>query len=79
MSETTSDPCENCGKPVYGYVEQRCCDGRECGCMGRPLEPCWCDECWAAWETRSKEQAAAFAAATTCDDPFTVSAKGEQS
>ena len=72
--ETVSDPCELCGKPVYGYVERHCCNGRDCGCMGLPLEPCWCDECWTKWETRSKENAAAFAAAVTCDDPFSVSA-----
>ena len=45
---------ERCGRPVYGYVERRCCDGRECGCMGKPIDPCWCDECWKKWEQHSK-------------------------
>jgi len=63
MDEATQDPCELCGRPVYGYIERRCCDGRECGCMGLPIEPCWCDRCWKAWEERSKANAQAFAAA----------------
>jgi hypothetical protein len=48
------DPCEKCRKPVYGYVEERCCSGHECGCMGLPVSPCWCDECWAKWESERK-------------------------
>jgi hypothetical protein len=23
-----------------------CCDGRECGCMGMPVEPPYCGKCW---------------------------------
>jgi hypothetical protein len=58
-SETVStDPCEKCGSPVYGYVEQRCCDGRECGCMGLPLSPCWCPKCWEQWQAESEARAA---------------------
>ena len=62
----TVDPCERrigdhvCGKPVYGYVARRCCDGRECGCMGLPIEPCWCEECWAVYTREAEERATAF-------------------
>lgn len=54
------DPCEKCGTPVRGYVEQRCCDGRECACMGLPLVPCWCDACWKTWEDEAKDRAEEF-------------------
>jgi len=62
--QQSSDPCEGCGAPVFGYVEDRCCDGRECACMGRPMTPCWCAACWEKWETdatrRSRELVAAL-------------------
>lgn len=37
--------CEICGKEIE--VEM-CCSGRECGCMGKPVEPPVCEkeECW---------------------------------
>jgi hypothetical protein len=66
-----SDPCEKCGKPVHGYVEERCCDGRECGCMGLPVTPCWCEECWAKWEAESKARAAVL------DESFTNSGEAK--
>lgn len=55
VPEENLTPCEGfhgqqCSNKVAGYVPQMCCDGRECGCMGRPIEPCWCDECWAKWK-----------------------------
>ncbi len=56
----STDPCEKCGAPVSGYVEERCCDGRECCCMGMPLTPCWCSACWAKWQAESEMRAAAF-------------------
>lgn len=41
--------CEHCQKPVCDYTPQICCDGFQCGCMGRPTEPCVCStECWNA-------------------------------
>lgn len=46
---------ETCGLPVYDYVEERCCSGHECGCMGKPLSPCWCPACWAKWEASRNE------------------------
>lgn len=57
-----SDPCERCGKPVEGWVDERCCSGHMCGCQGRSIIPCWCTECWDAYDAQSKINAAAFAA-----------------
>lgn len=36
--------CEICNKPVPDFVPAYCCDGRECGCHGQPLEPCVCSQ-----------------------------------
>lgn len=46
--ELIGEHCESCGDFVKGFEYQGCCDGRECGCMGKPIEPCLCDkkECW---------------------------------
>jgi len=63
-TDPASDPCEKCGAPVFGYVEQRCCDGRECGCMGRPLEPCLCEKCWAEYTADAARRAAEFSKVT---------------
>lgn len=52
------DDCEKCGKPVYGWIEERCCSGHECGCMGLPITPCWCVECWAAYDAEARARAA---------------------
>lgn len=65
--ETTDNPpiavipiCEGfqgktCGNPVPGYFPRYCCNGTDCGCMGKPIEPCWCNECWEAW-AKSREK-----------------------
>lgn len=38
--------CFVCGTPVPDYEPEYCCDGRECGCMGKPIEPPLCSvEC----------------------------------
>jgi hypothetical protein len=59
---TNVDLCEKCGiHNVYGWVYERCCDGRECGCMGRPITPCWCEDCWARYDAEAKVRAAEFA------------------
>ena len=42
----TISKCEECGVDVPGYEPQICCSGHECGCMGRPVEPCLCAKCW---------------------------------
>ena len=41
--------CMICGVPIH---VQMCCDGRECGCMGQPVEPplCSSERCWNVFE-----------------------------
>ncbi|MNW37050.1 hypothetical protein D3C74_140810 [compost metagenome] len=40
------EPCINCGT-LTDYEPEYCCEGRECGCMGLPIEPPICSkECW---------------------------------
>jgi hypothetical protein len=39
-----SEDCIICGKPVPDYTPKFCCNGRECGCMGQPVEPCVCSK-----------------------------------
>lgn len=42
-----SASCEVCGKPVPDYVPKFCCNAFDCGCGGKPVEPCICsEECW---------------------------------
>ena len=39
--------CIVCGKEMSDYEPQYCCDGKMCGCLGRPVEPPVCSEkCW---------------------------------
>ena len=39
--------CEICQVFVPGFEYIGCCSGFECGCMGKPIEPCICStECW---------------------------------
>ena len=39
--------CIVCGKSFVGEVPMYCCSGRDCGCMGMPLDPVVCsDECY---------------------------------
>ena len=35
--------CIVCGEET-SYTPEFCCDGRECGCMGRPIEPPLCSK-----------------------------------
>ena len=38
--------CIICNKPVPDYEPKFCCSGHECGCLGKPIEPCLCSiEC----------------------------------
>lgn len=48
MSEDKKgEHCEICGKFMEGYEYEMCCNGFECECMGRPVEPCICsNKCW---------------------------------
>jgi len=36
--------CLICYKPVPEYEPKFCCSGFECGCMGKPTEPCVCSD-----------------------------------
>ena len=36
--------CILCGKDVKNYKPEYCCNGKECGCMGLPIEPPLCDD-----------------------------------
>ena len=39
--------CEVCEKFVEGFQYKHCCNAFDCGCMGKPIEPCVCsEECW---------------------------------
>ena len=43
--------CDGCRKPIKvydDYQQEFCCSARiedECGCMGRPINPVFCDDC----------------------------------
>lgn len=37
--------CVGCGEVEVGEPEY-CCNGRECGCMGKPIDPPLCDACF---------------------------------
>ena len=39
------DFCVVCTTQVFGYRPEFCCDGFECGCMGKPTKPCLCPDC----------------------------------
>lgn len=48
--------CMGCGNDFYGPEPKMCCDGRECGCMGQPVEPVVCSqECYDKVVNRGKE------------------------
>ena len=39
--------CWCCKKPMPDWEPQMCCNGRECGCYGKPIEPPLCSKkCW---------------------------------
>lgn len=39
--------CMVCGKEFMGLEPQICCSGRDCGCMGKPIDPVVCSqECY---------------------------------
>ncbi|MCL1696306.1 hypothetical protein [Lysinibacillus sp. BPa_S21] len=40
--------CDGCNKGIEvqkDHVSEYCCSGFECGCMGLPINPAFCDEC----------------------------------
>jgi len=51
-----SGKCEICKKVVDDFVPEYCCDGTDCGCMGLPIEPCFCSkECEDKFDERIEE------------------------
>lgn len=47
QSPLQGEYCIVCGAFVEGFKYRLCCNNFDCGCMGRPLEPCICSEkCW---------------------------------
>lgn len=46
MDDQREEKCLKCGTPLENYTPVFCCNGRECGCMGNPIEPPLCDKCW---------------------------------
>lgn len=51
-SNMVEQECIVCGKKFMGLKPSVCCSGRDCGCMGMPIDPQVCsDECY---ETRNK-------------------------
>ena len=50
--------CEVCGEEYWDEEPKGCCDGRECGCMGRPINgPFICsEECYNKGYNKGKEK-----------------------
>ena len=50
--------CEVCGEEYWDEEPKGCCDGRECGCMGRPINgPFVCsEECYNKGYNKGKEK-----------------------
>lgn len=47
-----------CGKDCLApkdYEPEGCCSGRECGCMGREINPVFCDKCEEKFMNYSKK------------------------
>lgn len=39
--------CMVCGESFHGEEPKMCCSGRDCGCLGLPVDPVVCsDECY---------------------------------
>jgi hypothetical protein len=36
--------CIVCEKEMPDYVPRYCCDGRDCGCYGQPIDPPICSD-----------------------------------
>ncbi|MGE7545052.1 hypothetical protein [Sporosarcina newyorkensis] len=45
MKESNCHACNKEIKVVADYEPEWCCDGRECGCRGLPINPVFCDKC----------------------------------
>lgn len=45
MKKWTCDACFNPITVVDEYVPEMCCNGFECGCYGKPINPAFCEKC----------------------------------
>jgi hypothetical protein len=48
--------CRSCEIEYEGQEPQTCCSGRDCGCMGQPIEPILCDDCYVKMMESRKSQ-----------------------
>lgn len=44
MNKLVKLNCWICQKEYEGEEPEMCCSGRECGCMGQPIDPIVCSE-----------------------------------
>jgi hypothetical protein len=44
MSNLVTLTCMVCDKEFEGEEPKMCCSGRDCGCMGMPIDPVVCSE-----------------------------------
>ena len=38
--------CEICGDDLSNYEPKYCCNGQDCGCQGRTIDPPLCHKCY---------------------------------
>lgn len=51
---------KKCKKTFFGPPLEYCCTGRDCTCMGLPIEPPLCDECAVKFLDESKRMEIVF-------------------
>ena len=57
MANENPNTCEQCGKPVPDFEYTYCCSSYDCGCGGRPIEPCICSkECWETFMSPNRHE-----------------------
>ena len=50
--------CWGCEKDLIDYNPQMCCSGRECGCIGLPTNPPFCNpECYSIYKLKQALEA----------------------
>lgn len=59
VGDTKAWNCSTCGADIQvpsDYEPEGCCSGRECGCMGREINPVFCSDCENKLFKPSKEE-----------------------
>jgi hypothetical protein len=56
LSCSVGGPCIICNERVSDFIPKVCCDGRECGCMGLPVNYCICDKSQCLDKMRQENQ-----------------------